>query len=304
MINWTIKIQSPILTLGMSFQVKYRKLPSTNWVSFSPNPTTNEFTIPNLENGDYEAEIRTICTNGELSSPVYHSTVNVPGVLSASIVWGNYGTEPRSGTQSQQMVLIYDLDENPSDPILIKKWQLDTGAGFVDVDNGATPFYFTMINGNNKMRLFVESTSGQQSYSNVLEFTKSVANIYISNQSSNNLAEGSRTYKLNVENQPFTGYVILRGQRSSNMRGVQANGTHADPLTVPNNTDPNVPLTLETAVTLPVGIYDCTLQITGVQHSPSITAYSDGFISYSLDNNFDNGICFADAHREISGEVL
>ena len=75
MINWTIKIQSPILTLGMSFQVKYRKLPSTTWVSFMPNPTTNEFTITNLENGDYEAEIRTVCTNGELSHPVYVTTV-------------------------------------------------------------------------------------------------------------------------------------------------------------------------------------------------------------------------------------
>lgn len=73
MINWTIKIARPILTEGMFFQVRYRKVDSQDWIPFSPNPTTNEFTITALEDDtNYEAEIRTICPNGELSRPVYH----------------------------------------------------------------------------------------------------------------------------------------------------------------------------------------------------------------------------------------
>lgn len=73
MINWTIKIARPILTEGMFFQVRYRKVDSQDWIPFSPNPTTNEFTITALEDDtNYEAEIRTICLNGELSRPVYY----------------------------------------------------------------------------------------------------------------------------------------------------------------------------------------------------------------------------------------
>lgn len=73
MINWTIKIARPILTEGMFFQVRYRKVDSQDWIPFSPNPTTNEFTITALEDDtNYEAEICTVCLNGELSRPVYH----------------------------------------------------------------------------------------------------------------------------------------------------------------------------------------------------------------------------------------
>lgn len=84
--NWTITVGNPLLTQGMSFFVRYRKKTEQTWTNFLPNPTTNTFTIPNLDEVDYEAEISTICQNGDISSPVYHQSATEVRCISPTLL--------------------------------------------------------------------------------------------------------------------------------------------------------------------------------------------------------------------------
>lgn len=100
MINWEIKIQDPVLTTGMSFQVRYRKVDSDTWAALSPNPTSNNFTIKGLEDGDYEAEIKTVCANGEISEAVFHSTL-----INAMLTWKD-GTQYELSTPNASVIVV------------------------------------------------------------------------------------------------------------------------------------------------------------------------------------------------------
>ncbi|MFC7347304.1 hypothetical protein ACFQO9_11305 [Chryseobacterium zhengzhouense] len=117
--NWTITVGNPVLTAGMSFQVRYRKTTEQNWTNFLPNPTTNTFTISNLDNNaDYEAEISTVCVNGDISTPVYHNSAPIVKCITPTLKvtidknivtynWNNNGFN--YGTSGNTMVQIsYD----------------------------------------------------------------------------------------------------------------------------------------------------------------------------------------------------
>src|SRR5690606_15190225 len=72
--NLSISVGTPLLTPGMSFRVRYRTPQSSSWNDFLPNPTTNDFVIPNLTEQSYIVEIRTVCKNGNISAPKFIET--------------------------------------------------------------------------------------------------------------------------------------------------------------------------------------------------------------------------------------
>lgn len=114
-INWEINVQNPVLTDGMSFRVRHKKLPDGKWVDFLPNPTTNKFIIKNLENGKHQAEIRTVCSNGSLSVPVYVESNCSNGGLDENpqgyfinIFWNdNHGVEDREYVNAYNHMVKY-----------------------------------------------------------------------------------------------------------------------------------------------------------------------------------------------------
>ncbi|MDV7696293.1 fibronectin type III domain-containing protein [Chryseobacterium soli] len=182
-LNWIITVGAPVLTQGMSFQVSYRKLPSTNWVPFLPNPTTNTFTIPNLdENGEYEAEIKTICANGEASLPIYHNNSLTPPTV--ILRWNdNQGNEDRTCTQSSCNVNIEIVTTDPD--------QLITNIDILkSTDNGLTWITFasnqaaqtftddiTMV-GLNKYKAVITDITGATAESNVMTYKgSSIVNV-------------------------------------------------------------------------------------------------------------------------------
>ncbi|ROI05456.1 fibronectin type III domain-containing protein [Chryseobacterium sp. G0240] len=174
-LNWIITVAAPILTQGMSFQVKYRKLPSTNWLPYLPNPTSNTFTIPNLdESAEYEAEIRTVCVNGEVSQPIYHTNALTPPTL--VLRWtDNQGTEDRMCTQN---VCTANIEINKQDPnniitkIDILK-SIDNGVTWTNfIMDISTPTFADNLSsvGSNKYKAVATYLSGNIVESNILSY--------------------------------------------------------------------------------------------------------------------------------------
>lgn len=174
-LNWTITVGFPVLTQGMSFQVKYRKLPDQTWVPFMPNPLTNTFTIPNLDDdGDYEAEIRTVCANGEISTPVYHNnSLTPPTVL---LRWNdNQGNEERTCTQSLCSVDIEIVATDPDQAITNMKILKSTDNGitwtvFIANQTASTFTDSVSLVGTNKYKAVITDVTGATTESNILTY--------------------------------------------------------------------------------------------------------------------------------------
>lgn len=88
--NFTVT--TPTLNPGESFLVKYRLQPAVPFNTLSPNPITNDFTIPNLENGCYDFSIQkvkadgTICPNAKTGTfCIGDDTCCTPAILSTSV---------------------------------------------------------------------------------------------------------------------------------------------------------------------------------------------------------------------------
>lgn len=174
-INWTITVGFPVLTQGMSFQVKYRKIPEQTWIPFLPNPTSNTFTIPNLdEDGDYEAEIRTVCANGEISLPVYHNNALTPPTV--LIRWDdNDGNEERTCSQANCNVEIEIVKTDPDNAITNVKIMKSSDNGtnwsvfIADLTINTFTDSVTMV-GINKYKAVITDITGATAESNILTY--------------------------------------------------------------------------------------------------------------------------------------
>ena len=305
-INWKIKVESPVLTAGMSFQVRYRKLNSNIWNTLSPNPTTNEFTITNLENTDYEAEIKTVCSNGDLSKPIYHSTSSVTNVLSATIVWSDDTNNPKSGNNSSITVKEADINYNSNDPIINSEWQIFDGTSFIFYKNNTTGSENIVLSQiNNKIRLKVTTQSGQIAYSNILEYTKTTnANIYITDVVSD-AQSGTTTYKLHIENSPFSGYANTVATRGSNSKRLNADfSPYGNGIMISAATPIGQDVFASQQVEIPIGVYDCFINISIAPLYSGVETNGQGAISYGFTNDFFDGICQAEAlYSDYNGEI-
>lgn len=73
--NANITITEPALMAGEHFEVRYRQLPSGSWNVF-PDQMDNDFTIPDLTEGNYQVEITFVKSDGTLCDAItYNFTV-------------------------------------------------------------------------------------------------------------------------------------------------------------------------------------------------------------------------------------
>lgn len=122
--NWEIKVASPVLTDGMSFRVRYKKKPNGSWLDFLPNPTTNIFTITNLDEEEYTAEIKTVCADGTLSTP---------GFLDSPCYGGGGGGDD----DTPPLVNIYwtDMSSSPDREYTTDNFNLNIAINATDAEN-------------------------------------------------------------------------------------------------------------------------------------------------------------------------
>jgi hypothetical protein len=176
-LNWNITVGSPILTQGMSFFVRYRKKTEQTWTNFLPNPTTNNFTIPNLsDTDDYEVEISTVCQSGDISLPVYYSnSLADPTIV---VRWmDNQGNEERTCTQGTCNFIVEIVKTDPDNVISTTKVLKSTDNGLTwttFIANQIGDSFSDSISsiGTNKYKVVVSDATGNPFESNILTYKR------------------------------------------------------------------------------------------------------------------------------------
>lgn len=175
--NWNINVGYPVLTQGMSFFVRYRKKTEQTWTNFLPNPTTNVFTIPNLDDdADYELEISTVCISGDISLPVYYTdSVTKPTVV---VRWmDNQGNEDRTCSQSVCNFIIELVKNDPDNLIASTKVlkSTDNGTTWTDfIANQIGDSFSDSIStvGTSKYKVIVLDSFGNSYESNIMSYQR------------------------------------------------------------------------------------------------------------------------------------
>lgn len=197
------------------------------------------------------------------------------------ITWADGSDGTKSSELATQDVILASITSPANDPPAIYKWEMDSGAGFVEIADGTTPKSINFpINGNYQIRYKATNSAGSIYYSNILIYNKVSASIYISDAVQIN---GKVTYKLHVEGYPFTGFVIRRIDANINIKIANLSinpygGTLAiiNPETLPASNE------TATAYTIPIGVYDCTLILNTVEQNAGVHSEATGHVGYSL----------------------
>lgn len=126
--------------------------------------------------------------------------------------------------------------------------------------------------------------------------TTQQANIYITDKVSD-IGAGTCMYKLHVEVMTFTGFANVVGTKGSRVKLSRVN---VDPfgadLVIPIVTPVGGDVFNSTPVTIPVGVYNCSIYLNGAPVSMDDDVIIDGAISYGYDQDYYNGITQAEAH--------
>lgn len=182
--NWNITVGSPQLTQGMAFQVKYKKTTESTWTPLSPNPTANTFVIQNLDQeASYEAEIRTVCASGDLSSAVLISTAENSDDI--TLRWQTLGGSQDLEGSELSIAIKGLILTSTTNLITSQVWEVDNGSGWQFFADYTSAVIVVPIADNavNRYRLKVTKTGGIVAYSNILQYTKKTANIVMFNGS-------------------------------------------------------------------------------------------------------------------------
>lgn len=136
--NWHISVGNPVLEAGMYFVVRYKKMPDGSWIDFLPNPTTNLFTIPALDEGQYVAEIRVYCLDGTISAPKYITKscgdIGTPPVV--NIFWEDIGgtsTRPCGSGGLVTYPISYNATDLEDDIVLIEVQESPDGINWATI---------------------------------------------------------------------------------------------------------------------------------------------------------------------------
>lgn len=238
-------------------------------------------------------------TGKEMTHTINMTDIAVPSIdLSVSILWFDNTSTPKTGSDSEISVKMSSLIFDPADPVISSQWEIFNGADWVFYKNKTTDNeVFTLNFLENKIRLKAVSQFGDVAYSNILIYTKTAtANIYITDKVLD-INSGFCTYKLHVENEIFSGFANMTGRRSSQTRNARINDDFGGVLIIPNGTtgNPWIDFYSSTPVTIPVGVYDCILQINAVPVGLG-TVEVDAGISYGFTEDYHDGITHTEAH--------
>lgn len=122
---------------------------------------------------------------------------------------------------------------------------------------------------------------------NMIDDKVASTNFYITDKVNAGLTVGSATYKLHVENEPFVGYANMVGQKNLPTKGAKVyndiGALYIHTLNIPNGSGTGTISSTSNSITLPIGIYDCTiyLQETGTD-TMNYDTLIDGAVSFGL----------------------
>lgn len=272
---------------------------------YFPNGFDNDLGISGnyVDNFKYRIIDQNSNSGKEMTQTINMTDLSSPEIdLSVSILWYDNTSSPKTGNAIDIGVKLNSIVFDPTDPVVNSVWEIFDGANWIFYKTKTTDSEtITLGYLSNKIRLRIETTFSDVAYSNILEYEKnSTPNIYITDVNSD-ISAGYCTYKLHVDNESFTGFVNITGRRNPQARNVRITSNHGIPLIIPNGYpgNPFVDFFNSTPITVPAGVYDCFLQLSGVPVSTNSTVQVDAGISYGFDTNYYNGITYAEAHLEI-----
>ena len=220
--------------------------------------------------------------------------------ISVSILWNDDTSAPKTGTLGNIIVKLASLTFDPADPIITQQWEVWNGTEWIFyADKTADNQTISLPYMSNRIRLKVVSQFSVVAYSNVLAYTKTAsANIYITD-SVFDVDAGTASYKLHVEGFDFVGFINKKAEKNFNAKNAYMDSTHGDRLIIPHNNDYGEFAENSTAVTIPIGVYDCGIIMKG---SPKLSIQDvdvSGSLEYGYTQIFGEGIIAIDANLTI-----
>ncbi|WP_169712639.1 hypothetical protein [Epilithonimonas caeni] len=217
------------------------------------------------------------------------------------ITWPDNNTGPLTGIYNQIEINSGVSNISPSNPITYWSWQrkdINNPTTFVEYNNTSTTYTEVVLRtGENYFRLVLTLQNGDQITSNILQYTKEISStIYITDKISD-INSGTCTYKLHVEGMEFIGFANVVGRKGSKVKASHVNvNPFGNDLTIPTSTPIGTDVFNSTPLTIPVGVYNCSIYLNAAPVSMNDDVILDGAISYGYDQNYYNGIAQAEAH--------
>lgn len=202
--------------------------------------------------------------------------------ISVSITWEDGTSLNQTGTSGNIIVQMYSLIFDPLNPIVTQQWEVWNGTEWVFYADKTTDLQTINLPYElNRIRLKVVAQYGEVVYSNVLQYTRTISvNIYITDVVKD-IGAGTTSYKLHVENETFVGFANMIGNKNSNTKNAFISNDFGGNLYIPAaNTGETV--YKSTAVTIPIGVYDCILSAKGAPISMYQDLEVQGGVSYGF----------------------
>lgn len=159
----------------------------------------------------------------------------------------------------------------------------------------SNPVFNNLSNGQTvKFRITINGIPCSNMISNIITQTwVKQSTIYTSNVINDNSA-GSCVYKLHVEGVDFIGYVNVLARKPLTSKNARINPSpFGVPLNIPNGTPDMQDVFNSTAVTIPIGVYNCYIYASAAPVSINDEATSEGGVSYGYDMDYHNGLANA-----------
>ena len=112
---------------------------------------------------------------------------------------------------------------------------------------------------------------------NMIDTQVAISNIYVTDVIPDSSA-GTTSYKLHVENEPWTGIVKKQAMKNLNAKNAYFDSAHGDRLYIPAENDMTEYVENEKIETIQIGVYNCVLTLIGAANS----MYEDVEITGSL----------------------
>ena len=224
--------------------------------------------------------------------------------ISVAITWGDGSSTPQTGYLGSIGVKLDSLVFDPLNPIVTQTWEVWDGTDWIFYKDKTSDNETVSLNYlENKIRLKVVAQFGETAYSNVLTYTKLASStIYITDIDNGFPTSAAKSYKLHVEGIDFVGFVNIQGSKTFGVRNATITDTFGGLMVIASNLGISHIVEKHTAVTIPVGVYDCSINIEGIlkptNEDPNQVINAN--IGYGYTENYDDSIANVETYRELN----
>lgn len=224
--------------------------------------------------------------------------------LSVSILWNDDTSAPKTGYLPNITVKLGSLTFDAADPIVTQQWEVWNGTEWIFYKEKTSDSEIITLNYlENKIRLKVTTQFGEIATSNILAYTKeSASTIYITDIDYGLPTSPAKSYKLHVEGVDFVGFVNIQGSKTLGVRSVIITDTYGGSMIIASDLDISDVVEKHTAVNIPVGVYDCSINLAGIlkPRNEDPNQVINANIGYGYTENYADSVANVETYRELN----